>query len=162
MTSDELLKILVPAGLALIGVLAGLLVGYRRWLQERRDSQNEDYRKERREAYKELLEKLENIHVTVRRFSGSSSRISSLIADVNTHILKSAAYLEDDVRELANRYVESLKELDYIVRNSESEEVIEDWESTAPLPPSVFEVARAEAKTEDIRGRIVDKVRQQL
>ena len=101
--------------------------------------------------------------LAARHGGGSTDEFSSLIFDANAHILKSAAHLENDDRELASRYIRSIKNLDEVVRQSQSEEAVEEWEISAVMPPSVreevLEITRAEKEMEALRSQLVAKVR---
>ena len=63
---SDLLKVTVPALLALIGVFAGLVIGYYKWKVEKREERSAEYLHKRREAYQIFFDKLEDAHLELR------------------------------------------------------------------------------------------------
>ena len=78
---QEILKTSIPALIALAGVLIGLIVAYRRWHIERRDSSSADYRRDRRSAHKDLWERVEDVHVRLRAKDLSKAEMKRLIRE---------------------------------------------------------------------------------
>ena len=107
----DILKIAIPALLALAGTIAGLVMAQRRWRAERTAVQGTDFHRERRDAYKQLWTILEETHMKVRSAADLEKEWHPLLAQMNAFILKSDVYFEPDVHRLANAYVDALKKL---------------------------------------------------
>jgi hypothetical protein len=82
----------------LVGVLAGLAVGARRWRRERRDAGAADFRKERQAAYRDLWSKVEGLSVDLRTDTLSQESLRARVRDLNASILKAGLYIDEDDR----------------------------------------------------------------
>ena len=97
---NDMLKTVIPALIALAGTVMVAFIGYRQWKRQQDSSRQSEYRTQRQQTYKELWEKLEDVHVRLRTEVVGGYEFSSLVRDVNSFILKRGLYLEKDDREL--------------------------------------------------------------
>jgi hypothetical protein len=64
-----------------------LFVGYRQWKRQPDTTRTSDFRAERQKTYKELWEKLEDVHVRLRTKAVETEEFRPLLRDVNSYIL---------------------------------------------------------------------------
>jgi hypothetical protein len=57
---------IIVALLGLGGTIAGLIFGYRKWIQERRSEQSKTFRADQQAAYKQLWKRAEQLNVDGR------------------------------------------------------------------------------------------------
>jgi hypothetical protein len=116
----EILKNAVGALIALIGTVLAILVGYRQWKRQQQTTREGEFRSQKQQTYKELWEKLEDVHVRLRTGAVSSDEFHCLIRDVNSYILKRGLYLERDDQQLANQYLSKVREFTDLVAECDS------------------------------------------
>jgi hypothetical protein len=155
---NDALKTVIPSLIALTGTVAVALVGYRQWKRQQDTSRESDYRTQRQQTYKELWEKLEDIHVRLRTEEVGGDEFSSLVRDVNSFILKRGLYLERDDQDLANCYLSKVREFTDLVRACGSPEAKISMSKTETLPPPVVQFAQESGR---IQGE-VNELREQL
>lgn len=156
----------VPAIIALIGTILVALVGYRQWKRQQEATRTSDFRLERQKAYKELWEKLEGIHIRLRRFDVEKEQFRSLVRDMNEYILQHGLYLEKDDRRLANDYLAKVQELTSLVATCSSTDAKRAMEDTAELSPevtdSVQQLGNMQKEVDSIRESIITRYRKAL
>jgi hypothetical protein len=105
---NDLAKIALPASIALLGTLGGLLFAYRQSRRRGRDEAESAYNADKRAAYKTLWERLEDVHGYARGLSIDKLRFDTMLRDVNLQMLRAEVYLAPDERRLVNGYLEHL------------------------------------------------------
>lgn len=79
----ETLKIIVPATIALLGIV----VGYYQWKRSQVQKRYDAFVDENRTTYRELWNKLEDVHVKLRTNDVTLESFRNLVTDVNSFIL---------------------------------------------------------------------------
>jgi hypothetical protein len=163
---QDVLKTSIPALIALTGVLVGLIVAYRKWHVERRDSSSADYRRDRRSAHKDLWERVEDVHVRLRAKNLSKAEMRKLIKEFNSYLLRAGIYLEPDVREVAGEYLNAMVNLKEAVRSSGSKEAEQALDETAEIPRSVVreirELEEVEKRLNAARSQLMARLQREL
>lgn len=155
---SDLLKVAIPALSALFGVIVGLAIGFYQWKVERREVRISEYLRKRRESYQIFFDKLEDAHLELRLSDIDEEDFTLFIIDVNSHLLKNAIYMDQEDRELADRYLRKLLELKGYIEEGSDEIKKKKWHLTTigtPYNP-------LEEEVEYIRRKIIDKVRHVL
>ncbi len=125
---SEYLKIILPALIALIGTIIAIMVGYRQWKHQQGASHYGSFATEKQTAYKTLWEKLEEVHITLRTEEVSRSNFNMLVLGVNTFILKNSLYLEEQDRDLSNRYLQAVRKLKEAIASSQMNVQRKRWQ----------------------------------
>jgi hypothetical protein len=155
---NEMLKTVIPALIALAGTILVAFVGYRQWKRQQDSSRGSDYRSQRQQTYKELWEKLEDVHVRLRTEAVGGDEFSSLVRDVNSFILKRGLYLEKDDQDLANQYMSKVREFTELVAACDSPEAKMAVNKTGAIPAAVVRYAQESGKLQSE----VDAIREEL
>lgn len=160
---DPALATIVAAVIALIGTLAGLRVGYRRWSEERKAQRSEKFEAERRDIYKGLWDRVEEVNASLRRNRVDDVGFSELVADLNEFMIRNGAHLDDSDQHLANLYVAAVKRFDEVVRAAASEDAKVPYGQTMSIPPEVVSRLQALGEAQDrvsrLRNELLAKVR---
>ncbi|MFN0138780.1 MAG: hypothetical protein ACKVQW_01670 [Pyrinomonadaceae bacterium] len=158
---NEDLRVVIPALLAFAGTLIAAYLGYRQWKKHGENAQKADYLKEKQTVYKELWEKLEEVHLKLRIESVEKSDFKDLLFGVNSYILKKQLFLEKDDQTLVNQYLQSVYELADAIKMYGDEETQWGFQTSLPgrAPDEVQKVARklisSIKETEEIRDSLI-------
>lgn len=160
----EILKNAVPAIIALVGTILVALLGYRQWKRQQDATRSGGFQSQKQQTYKELWDKLENIHVRLRTETVGNEDFRSLVRDVNSYILKNGLYLENDDQQLADQYLSKVREFTNLVAASNSPDAKIALEDTAAeIPPqviqSVRDLERIQSEVNQIREKILVRYR---
>jgi len=154
----EILKNAVAALIALIGTVLAIFVGYRQWKRQQQSTREGEFRSQTQQTYKELWEKLEDIHVRLRTGVVSRDEFRSLIRDVNSYILKRDLYLEGHDQQLANQYLSKVREFTDLVAACDSEDAKEAVSMTAEIPSDVMLNVRNLGKIQTEVNRLREEI----
>jgi hypothetical protein len=158
---QELLKIGMPAMVALVGTTITAVIGYRVWKRQQRISRCNALLDERAQAYKELWEKLEEIHVRLRGRQANSSQFSQMVRAVNTFAMKHGLHIDDQDQELATRYLDAVHDYCNIISESKDKDAIRDGFETSIMPPEVLDrvqrLGPAQEKVRTLRNQIIKR-----
>ena len=162
----DMLKVILPALIALIGTLVVALIGYRQWRRQQTNAREDEFRKQQREAYKGLWDKLEDVHVKLRVDTVPKEDFRAMTRDVNTYILKNNLHLETEDRELANQYLDRVRKFVEIVESSGVEAAMQTLENTGILTADVCrnirELDESQTDMEKIREALIERYRKVL
>lgn len=157
----ELLKTVLPTAIALVGTIITAVLGYRYWMRQRRASRRDALLDERASAYKELWEKLEDIHVSLRGRQQESSQFSEMVREVNALAMKQGLHIDDQDRNLASRYLESVFEYCRIINNSNIEAAMRPSFETTVISQDVLDrvegLGAAQEKVRTLREQIIKR-----
>lgn len=131
---NDALKNAAPALIALVGTVLAVLVGYRQWKRQQDTTLKNEFRTQKQQTYKELWEKLEDVHVRLRTELVGNDEFNSLVRDVNSYILKRGVYLENDDQALANRYLSKVREFTGLVAGGKSAGAKRALQKTEEIP----------------------------
>ncbi len=134
-------EFVVPIAVALIGLvgtIAGLWVGYRKWLGDKRVAAAKGFHAGRQEAYQQLWEKVERLNVEARIEAIPDGDYSKRIAEINAFMLKSSVYIDDPDRQLVNSYLQAAHRFHEVVRSGEVDADI-NLGDTAIIPEQVLQ-----------------------
>lgn len=163
---NEALKSLLPAIVALIGTLVVALLGYRQWKRGQDSARSAEFRSEKQKVYKELWERIENIHVRLRTLSIDAQQFNSFLTEVNSYVLRNELFLEKDLQRLVNDYLKKLREFTVLVTRSNSKSAISALEATAEIPSEIVEtlpaLARVQSEANSFREQILARCRKAL
>jgi hypothetical protein len=163
---SDILKNAFPAIIAFLGTVIAVFVGYRQWKRQQDTTRTGDFRTERQKTYKELWEKLKDVHVRLRTKAVATEEFRSLLRDVNSYILQHSLYLEKDDHHLANQYLAKVRDFTSLVATCSSTPAKIAVEDTADIPPevvkSIAEMAKAQKDVDQIREGIVARYRKVL
>ncbi|HXC95470.1 MAG TPA: hypothetical protein VNU92_07205 [Edaphobacter sp.] len=160
---NDVLKSAIPALIALTGTTLTIFVGYRQWKGQQDASRNNDFQTERQRTYKELWEKLEDLHVRLRTEVVGGEEFHTIIRDINSYMLKRGLYLETDDQTLANEYLSKVREFTGVVAASDSADAkaaVSDTRAFSPaFTSSVQKLAKIQTEVDQIRGKLVARYR---
>ncbi len=139
---NDILKNAIPALIALVGTVLAILIGYRQWKRQQDTTREGEFRTQKQQTYKELWEKLEDVHVRLRTEVVTSDEFRSVVRDVNSYILKRGLYLEKDDQALANRYLSRVREFTSLVASCDSADAKEAVHDTEEIPAGVIQYVR--------------------
>lgn len=163
LSNNDILKALIPATLALIGTLIVVFFGYRQWKKQYENTRYGEYLKDKQTAYKELWEKLEEVHLKLRTEYIEKPDFNNLLLDVNSYILKKQLFLEKDDQALVNQYLKTVYELTEAIKIHGDDETREEMESSMIISYRVTEEAKTInnllRKTAEIRNSIITRFR---
>ncbi|HEY8226384.1 MAG TPA: hypothetical protein VIG25_13980 [Pyrinomonadaceae bacterium] len=159
----DILKVLIPATIALIGTIITLVFGYRQWKRQQEVSRSSTYVTEKQSAYKELWRKLEDVHIKLRTDEVSEPEFRKLVLDVNSYILRNSLYLDDYDREMSNNYLRAVRRMKQLVSESGDEETQAALTSSEVIPDRVSadakELGRSVREVEQLRGALIERFR---
>lgn len=169
--SQDVLLVLIPALIALVGTLITVYISVRQQRQQSHQEGGKPYTADQQAAYKALWDELEEVHVMMRTQSSALLKYNTALSQVNGFILKNAPYLDNDDQRLANQYLDALKRITEIVnahytQNPDSQ-AAGDWGKTDTFAaPAMREFTPEEQavvkQMEDARQKILDKCRRIL
>jgi hypothetical protein len=158
----------VPIAVALIGLvgtIAGLWVGYRRWLEDKRVAASKGFYAGRQEAYQQLWEKVERLNVDARIEAIPQEDYSKRIAEINAFMLRSSVYIDDPDRQLVNSYIQAAHRFHEVVRSGEIDADI-NLGDTAIIPEEVLQQCKALRDSQKsalaVRETLLKKIRSVL
>ena len=108
---NDLAKVALPASIALLGTVIGLVFAYRQSRRRGQDDAQAAYGTDRRAAYKALWEHLEAVHAYARSLKVDPREFDTMVREVNLQVLRTEVYLESDERRLVDNYLRHLMQL---------------------------------------------------
>jgi hypothetical protein len=161
--NEQIMKVLVPALLALFGTGFGLWLGQRRWSTELRMKKRRAFDARRYAAYEELWRIVESAHITIRTGRPETSEVHQLSEQVNAFRLQNAIFLEPLDSELSNRYFNSVVRLAKAIAESGSRELQERFALTNTIPEAdvakLGDLVKANANATRLRDELMARVR---
>jgi hypothetical protein len=154
---------IVVALIALAGTIAGIWVGYRKWLEDKRVEAAKGFHAGRKAAYQELWEKVERLNVDARIEEIPQLDYSKRIADINAFMLTSSVYIDDSDRKLVNSYIQAAHRFHEVVRSCEIEGGQIALGDTANIPDEVLQQSKALFESQKsalgLRETLLQKIR---
>jgi hypothetical protein len=158
----------VPIAVALIGLIgtiAGLWVGYRRWLADKRVAASKGFYAGRQTAYQQLWEQVERLNVEARIEQIPQEDYSKRIAEINAFMLKASLFIDDPDRQLVNSYIQAAHRFHEVVRSGEIDAEI-NLGDTAIIPEAVLQQCTALRESQKsalaLRASLLKKIRSVL
>lgn len=155
---DEIIKTAIPALIAFLGTLLTILIGYRQWKSQRDLARSQKFQGDRELAYKQLWEKLEDVHLKIRTDSTSKSEFDELLKDVNTYLLRNSLYIEKTDQKITAEYLDSVWKVNQLIAKSKDKRIKEEWTKTGPLPAEALD----EHKELQAAWKVVDEARDRV
>ena len=124
----------IAAVVALVGVLAGAVIGVLRWKRERRDARAADFTRDRQAAYRSLWSNIEGMSVALRTDRLDSEGIRKRVREVNAELMKAGLYLDEPDRDLASSYLAALERFHAAVASSDEPEARKAFNDTGVIP----------------------------
>lgn len=158
---QDLLKVVIPAVLALAGVLAGVVLTHRRWKHDEKRSNQGAYDDAKKEAYRELWSRLEEVNLALREHRSSNPLLFDSLKQINTFFLKNSLYLHEADQALVNSYVAALHRWRSAIYTSGNEDVQSAFAKTwIEMPTAVdAEIGEASREVAEIRATILERIR---
>ena len=119
---EDILKVAIPAAIALIGTIVTVLIGYRQWKRQQEVSRYSTIFTEKQSAYKELWDKLESVHIKLRTEEVSLTEFNDLVREVNSYILRNGLYIEEKDRRLSSQYLKAVFKMKEVIAKSGDDE----------------------------------------
>jgi hypothetical protein len=158
---SDILKIVIPAIIALLGTVLTVFFGYRQWKRQQDAARYGTFLPERQKTYKELWEKLEDVHIRLRTENVNQDKFRKLVRNVNSYILKRSLYVEKDDHALANQYLSKVREFTEAVAKGGSKDAKRKMGDTEEVGPEVIQTVRdlerLRREVETIRGKILER-----
>jgi len=160
---DQATATVIAATIALIGVLAGLVVGARRWRRDRRDARSADFTKDRQAAYRGLWSSVEGLSVALRTDTLTDEAFRARIRDLNADLLKAGLYVDEADRELASSYIKAVERFHLVVTSSNDPGAKVTFGDTGIIPDDVIlrvrDLGAAQERAMDLRAQLVQRIR---
>ena len=138
----EFLKSALGAALGLLGTLVVAFLGYRQWKKQQDLARYGGFLTERQNAYKELWQKLEAVHLSVRTDVFREENFHDLVRAVNVHLIHSGLHLDRGEKKRVNDYMVALGNLGRLLGSNEAtsakSKALESLHDTAEIPPEVL------------------------
>jgi hypothetical protein len=167
--SQELLLVVIPALIALVGTLLTLYIMSRQQRQQTQQEIRKPFTTDQQAAYKALWDELESVHILLRTDEAALKRYNDALAQVNAFLMKNALYLDDSDKTLANEYLASLKQMTEIVNKYSDSlpQLARGWASTETFAFETVKKFEQEEQVvvkhmEETRRKILDKCRRVL
>jgi hypothetical protein len=156
------METVLAAIITLIGTLAAVAIGFRQWRRTQSVSERKDYREKRVETLRilwEAVNKIEEQHRTRLTEFDNIQNQQEQTREINLLLMKSAPFLFNDEREWSISIVQSIIEIDAIVRVQkwDGELPAEWWETTMMPPPTALEAARAAHRLDIARDALASR-----
>jgi hypothetical protein len=129
---SEILKIVLPSIIVLIGTIFASMLGYRQW---KRQQKLNFYIKEKREVYKEFWDKLENIHIKLRTEDVNQPEFDHLLQELNAFALKNNIFIDKLDQSLADYYLDNIYKFKNALKSSNNKKLQKDFHDTTILRP---------------------------
>jgi hypothetical protein len=160
---SEILKVAIPATIALIGTIITVGIGYRQWKRQQNESRSVSYLTEQQTAYKELWRKLEDVHLKLRTDDVTEPEFRAFVLDVNSYIIRNSLYLDDRDRELSNQYLRSVRRMKELVMESGDQEAQDAMTVSLTIPYPVTaearELGRCVREVDRLRATLIERFR---
>ena len=144
------------AWIGLAGTLVTVGLGYWQWRRQTTNAKPTPFELERREAHKELWDRVEQVHLELRRTPQSGEVVTKGLTDVNSFLLRNEMYFDDDLRPLVGRYISALGMVTTSIAQSDDEDAKSDMDATAAFSIPSGEQTEAALKTAtELRERIL-------
>lgn len=124
--------------LALLGTVLATLVGYRQWKRQQDSTRTAEFVAEREKAYKELWQKLEAVHLSVRLDTFQPEKFDGQVRAVNIHVIERALYLDQEVQRQVSDYMSALRNLGQLLKDANAKEAKKDAAITGAIAPDVL------------------------
>jgi hypothetical protein len=153
------------AVIGLVGTIAGLWVGYRRWLEDKRVAASKGFYAGRQDTYQQLWEKVERLNVDARIEQIPQEDYSKRIAEINAFMLRSSLYIDEPDRQLVNSYIQGAHRFHEVLRSGEVDADI-NLGDTAIIPDTVLQQCQALRESQKnalaLRETLLKKIRSVL
>jgi class 3 adenylate cyclase len=115
---SEFLKSTFGASLAFLGTLVVAFLGYRQWKKQQDLTRYGSFLSERQTAYKDLWQKLEAVHLSVRSEEFREKEFHELVRAVNIHMIHAGLHLDRGEKARVNDYLVALGKLGRLLADS--------------------------------------------
>jgi hypothetical protein len=161
---QDLLRVVIPAALALLGGLIAAFLAHRRWKHEQQKARTDSFAAAKRDAYKALWEKLEEVNPALRDDNRTNTFLFESLTEVNTLFLRSSLYLDAEDQPLINRYVEALHRWRTAIYTSGNEDVASAFARTwVTMPAEVdAEIDDSNRQVAELRATLLERVRKHM
>jgi len=160
---SDLLKVAIPALIALAGTIVAVTIGYRQWKRQQSIAKNATYLMDKQTAYRDLWDKVEAVHVKVRVEDVSRDTFNQLTRDINSFLLQKGLYFESEDKALVERYLNLLYKFREIVLASGDLDAEADMRVTGAQRPvtmaRVKGLASISADVTTVRDAIIGRCR---
>jgi len=134
----ELLKVMVPAILALIGTLVTVLIGYKQWKRQQETTWQGKFQSDRQVAYQLLWELVTGVENNIRDSRvPDRARLDLRLMEVNRFILENSLHIDNADGTAAIQYLQDYYELGTLNQVASSGYVRQTWLSTNEIPSSI-------------------------
>jgi len=161
--NDDLLKVLVPAAIGLLGTVLGLWLGHRRWASELGMNKRRAFDFRRHQAYLQLWDIVESAHIKIRGSLPTPAEIAELDRQINAFRMRNDPFIDADDAALSNRYFNGIVRLAEEVADSGSKELAERFSQTGVFGPEevgeLNELANATSNLKELRDQLIGRVR---
>ncbi len=154
---------IIVALIALGGTVAGLVVGYRKWSEERGAERAKAFQTHRQGVYQELWQRVEQLNVDGRLMEIPQEEFSRRTAEINAFMMTSNVYIDDADRSLVNAYLQAARAFHQASRASDDEAVKRALGDTQEIPEEALRqaegLAEAHKKALELRESVLQKAR---
>ena len=119
---------------------------------------SQKFQEDRELAYKQLWEKLEDVHLKVCTDLVGKSEFDELVQDVNAYVLKNSLYVEKADSKLTAEYLDSVWKVSQLVAKSKNKRIKNEWSITGPLPADALDEYKELQTAWKVVEELCDKV----
>ena len=132
-------------------------IGYTQW---RKGTRVGSYIQDRQQAYKNIWNGLEEIHLFVRTKPFDSDSFNALVTIANTGMMRSDLYLSSEDRDAATDYISSLKEVGRLLAQLPSGTLFhQEFMTTGSASPVPIELLAAWGSYVQAREAVISRFR---
>ncbi len=141
--------------LGFLGTILGIYIGQRRWKREQNADNSSQYQEKLREAYLELWDIVQDVHIEMRSAFGDEAedKLSEFVAKTNNFMIRRGLYIERQDRYLVLEYLFYTHEfLRQISGTPEGRSALITSIPIADIPADVVLLGQVKIKAEDLRA----------
>ena len=154
---------IITALIAFVGTVLGIVITYRKWRKEQNAKRFDQFEMDKQAAYKKLWTEVEDFNIKVRLERVTSREFSNNLQNLNSFLLKSGIYIDEEDMKVANEYVSSIFNFQKVVKGLNNPEADAALEETRNIPESILnevkEIGEAQKKALELREMLLKKIK---
>jgi hypothetical protein len=136
---DEIVKLTIPAIIALLGTIIAVLLSYLQWKRQHDTEAKRKFLDDRKKIYEKLWQMLEEIHIYIRSNSMDYRKIIEKESEVNSYILKNSLFIEKEDTNITKEYLGGVIWVSRLIAQSRDKRLKDAWRLTGSLPLDTLE-----------------------
>jgi hypothetical protein len=160
--SDDLMRVLLPAAVGLLGTILGLWLGHWRWSSELRMTKRRAFDARRHAAYAELWNVVEGAHIVIRTARPDAKDVQKLEQEINVFCLRNAIVLDPADAKLSTGYFNAVVRLSNVIAESGSRELEERFAMSVSFASSEIAHVQGLVDATENAARLRDELSERI